>query len=175
MSRPRRSSPITGKKSACARRSKTCPTGCSIRRRTATAGPARSSARKTRRGRMARAFSQQKYSHARRTSCSLENVSGWNDPKKDAILDEMNSIIIPKRVRTAASGILQDVYRRAAAPAAVIFAGNAGREKRTDRNHAASGKRRAEFEHVEYAYCGIRLKIANVQGFRRSSLPDRTL
>ena len=28
---------------------------------------------------------------------SLENVSGWNDPKKDAILDELNSIITPAR------------------------------------------------------------------------------
>jgi len=28
---------------------------------------------------------------------SLENVSGWNDPKKDAILDEINSIIAPAR------------------------------------------------------------------------------
>ena len=28
---------------------------------------------------------------------ALENVSGWNDPKKDAILDELNSIITPAR------------------------------------------------------------------------------
>jgi len=26
-----------------------------------------------------------------------ENVSGWNDPKKDAILDELNSIVSPAR------------------------------------------------------------------------------
>ncbi len=26
-----------------------------------------------------------------------ENVSGWNDPKKDAILDDINSIITPER------------------------------------------------------------------------------
>ncbi|MGZ8485693.1 MAG: hypothetical protein ACXW6R_17465, partial [Candidatus Binatia bacterium] len=26
-----------------------------------------------------------------------ENVSGWNDPKKDAILDEINSIITPEQ------------------------------------------------------------------------------
>jgi peptide/nickel transport system substrate-binding protein len=28
---------------------------------------------------------------------ALENVSGWNDPRKDAILDELNSIITPAR------------------------------------------------------------------------------
>lgn len=28
---------------------------------------------------------------------ALENVSGWNDPKKDAILDELNDIITPER------------------------------------------------------------------------------
>jgi peptide/nickel transport system substrate-binding protein len=28
---------------------------------------------------------------------ALENVSGWNDPKKDAILDELGSIITPER------------------------------------------------------------------------------
>ena len=28
---------------------------------------------------------------------ALENVSGWNDPRKDAILDELNSIITPQR------------------------------------------------------------------------------
>jgi peptide/nickel transport system substrate-binding protein len=28
---------------------------------------------------------------------ALENVSGWNDPKKDAILDELSSIITPAR------------------------------------------------------------------------------
>jgi peptide/nickel transport system substrate-binding protein len=28
---------------------------------------------------------------------SLENVSGWNDPRKDAILDELSSIISPAR------------------------------------------------------------------------------
>ncbi len=27
----------------------------------------------------------------------LENVSGWNDPRKDAILDELNSIITAQR------------------------------------------------------------------------------
>ena len=28
---------------------------------------------------------------------ALENVSGWNDPRKDAILDELNSIVTPAR------------------------------------------------------------------------------
>jgi len=28
---------------------------------------------------------------------ATENVSGWNDPRKDAILDELNSIITPER------------------------------------------------------------------------------
>ena len=28
---------------------------------------------------------------------ALENVSGWNDPRKDAILDELNSIVTPTR------------------------------------------------------------------------------
>lgn len=28
---------------------------------------------------------------------ALENVSGWDDPRKDAILDELNSIITPQR------------------------------------------------------------------------------
>ena len=28
---------------------------------------------------------------------ALENVSGWNDPGKDAILDELNSIVTPAR------------------------------------------------------------------------------
>jgi peptide/nickel transport system substrate-binding protein len=28
---------------------------------------------------------------------AMENVSGWNDPRKDAILDELNSIISPQR------------------------------------------------------------------------------
>jgi peptide/nickel transport system substrate-binding protein len=28
---------------------------------------------------------------------AVENVSGWNDPRKDAILDELNSIISPQR------------------------------------------------------------------------------
>jgi peptide/nickel transport system substrate-binding protein len=28
---------------------------------------------------------------------AVENVSGWNDPKKDAILDELNEIITPER------------------------------------------------------------------------------
>jgi len=27
----------------------------------------------------------------------VENVSGWNDPRKDAILDELNEIITPDR------------------------------------------------------------------------------
>ena len=31
---------------------------------------------------------------------ALENVSGWNDPKKDAILDELNEIITPERAET---------------------------------------------------------------------------
>jgi len=28
---------------------------------------------------------------------AMENVSGWNDPRKDAILDELNSIVTPER------------------------------------------------------------------------------
>ncbi len=31
---------------------------------------------------------------------AVENVSGWNDPRKDAILDDLNSIITPERSET---------------------------------------------------------------------------
>ena len=85
------------------------------------------------------------------TNSRLENVSGWNDPKKDAILDDINSIITPERSEQLQVEFCK-MFTEALPHLPLFFlAGSAGREKRADRHHAASGERRAEFELVEYA------------------------
>ena len=60
-----------------------------------------------------------------------ENVSGWNDPKKDAILDELELDHFARALGAIADRILQDVQHGAAASAAKLFTRSVGGQKRS--------------------------------------------